>query len=276
MAKYRRHNNDGGLVFGVLVLGAGILLLLKKIGIFYPDWLLSWPMILIVVGLLSLVKSNFKSFFGGMMIGIGLYFLFEREFNFDFGFQAYMFPVLLIILGIYLITKKKRENQILSEVQAKIRNQSSNFQQTEKTDADTEANKSYTSDQNTYSSYTSNSSTKGATFSDTVNIDAILSGVNKRVMTKNFQGAKLTALMGGIDLDMTQVDLTGIAIMQVDVIFGGVKLVLPPHWDVRIEVTNIAAGVEDKRMYRQVEVDSDKVLVIKGTVLFGGLEIKSY
>jgi len=276
MGQFRRQNNDGGLVFGIIVLGAGVLLLLRKIGIFYPDWLLSWPMILIVVGILSLVKSNFKSFFGGIMLGLGVYFLFEREFNFDFGFQNYLFPVLLIIFGIYLITKKKRENQLLTEVQTKIKNEGNPFEKSEKNDSDSQGNKSFTSDQNSSSSYSSKSSTQGATFSDVINIDAILSGVNKRVMTKNFQGAKLTALMGGIDLDMTQVDLNGVAIMQLDVIFGGVKLVLPPHWDVRIEVTNIAAGVEDKRMYGQAEIDSDKVLVIKGTVFFGGLEIKSY
>jgi hypothetical protein len=109
-----------------------------------------------------------------------------------------------------------------------------------------------------------------------VNIDAILSGVNKRVMSKKFQGGKLTAAFGGIDLDLTQSDFTGIVTLQVDVIFGGMKLIVPPHWDVRTEVSNIAAGVEDKRIYRQSEVDTDKVLLIKGTIFFGGLEIKSY
>ncbi|WP_339700010.1 hypothetical protein [Algoriphagus aquimarinus] len=120
------------------------------------------------------------------------------------------------------------------------------------------------------------SGVSGTSYSDSVSIDPIMSGINKRMLTKNFQGGKLTAAFGGIDLDLTQSDFSGIVTLQVDVIFGAIKLVVPPHWDVRVEVTNIAAGVEDKRAYRQSEVDPDKVLVIRGTVFFGGLEIKSY
>jgi hypothetical protein len=53
-------------------------------------------------------------------------------------------------------------------------------------------------------------------------------------------------------------------------------LIIPPHWDVRTEVSNIAAGLEDKRMFREGGVDTNKVLILKGTLLFSGLEIKSY
>ena len=95
-------------------------------------------------------------------------------------------------------------------------------------------------------------------------------------MSKNFQGGKITAAFGGADLDLTQVDFNGVITIQVDIIFGGVKLIVPPHWDIRTEVTNIAAGLEDKRHFRDGGVDPSKVVVLKGTILFGGLEIKSF
>ena len=65
MANYSKpkSSNDGGLIFGFIILGLGVLLLLRKIGFFYPDWLLSWPMILIVIGLVVSIKHQFKSFF---------------------------------------------------------------------------------------------------------------------------------------------------------------------------------------------------------------------
>lgn len=273
MTQFRRHHNDGGLVFGFIILGIGILLLLKKLGIFYPDWILTWPMILIAVGVITLVKSEFRSFFGLIMLGFGLYFLFEREFDFDLGLQRFIWPIILIVLGVYLISKKREENRILSDVEHKLKNRKTRDNPVEEGMAKAEQD---TSDHKSFHSFSSGSGISGITFSDAVKIDAILSGINKRVMTKDLKGAKLTAFMGGIDLDLTQADIAGVATMQVDVIFGGVKLILPPHWDVRVEVTNIAAGVEDKRLYRQSEIDPDKVLVIKGTVLFGGLEIKSY
>ncbi|PZX47069.1 LiaF transmembrane domain-containing protein [Algoriphagus chordae] len=276
MKRNRINNNDGGMIFGFIILAVGVLILLRKLDVFYPDWLLSWPMILIAVGVITLVKHEFKSFFGVMMLGLGMYFLLEREFNFDFGLQRFIFPIALILVGIYLITQKRKEKQVMSDIQEKIKAKANKPAVIgEETKAKEEG--TYATDYGTGAkSYAGMSGVSGTSYSDSVSIDSIMSGINKRMLTKNFQGGKLTAAFGGIDLDLTQSDFTGIVTLQVDVIFGGIKLVVPPHWDVRVEVTNIAAGVEDKRAYRQSEVDQDKVLVIRGTVFFGGLEIKSY
>lgn len=263
--KLNSNSNDGGIAFGFIVLGIGVLLLLKKLGIFFPDWLLTWPMILIVIGTFTLIKHEFKSLFGGLLLALGLFFLFKNEFNFDFGLDRYILPIALIILGLHLISKKRNEKNVLKNIQDQIQSRSKDFP-TEPKDPITGEPKSLGSISNV----------TGATFSDQLNVDAILSGVKKRVLSKNFQGGKLTAAFGGIDLDMTQADFNGVVNLQVDVIFGGMKLIVPPHWDIRTEVTNIAAGIEDKRLYRESEVDPNKVLVIRGTILFGGLEIKSF
>ncbi|NVJ86362.1 MAG: hypothetical protein HWE15_08660 [Algoriphagus sp.] len=277
MANYSKPNNssDGGLIFGVIILGLGVLLLLRKLGIFFPDWLLSWPMILIAIGLVVSVKHQFRSLFGGIMLFIGVYFLFDREFDLNFGIERYILPIGLIILGIYLITQKQKEKRIMDNIQDQIRNKSF-----KSSDSAGSRGDSSDSSQGANSAETSQkppiSGVSGTSFSDRINIDAVFSGVNKRVLSKNFQGGKLTAAFGGVDLDLTQADFSGLINLQVDVIFGGMKIIVPPHWDVRVEVTNVAAGVEDKRIYRQSEVDADKVLVLRGTVFFGGLEIKSF
>jgi hypothetical protein len=96
------------------------------------------------------------------------------------------------------------------------------------------------------------------------------------MVTKNFQGGNLLVMFGSADLDLTQIDFTGVVNLQVDILFGGAKLLVPSNWDIRTEVTNIAASLEDKRMFREGGVDSAKVLVLKGTIAFGGLEIKSF
>ncbi|UZD24568.1 cell wall-active antibiotics response protein [Algoriphagus halophytocola] len=282
MKRNVRPNNDGGIIFGFIILAVGVLILLKKLDVFYPDWLLSWPMILIAIGVITLVKHEFKSFFGVVMLSLGAYFLLEREFGLDFGIQRFIFPIALIGLGIYLITQKRKEQQVMNDIQDQIRSKSKVGASSGSSYASSSSSEDNESVGATYNqsgqnkSYSGMSGVSGTSFSDSVSIDSIMSGINKRMLTKNFQGGKLTAAFGGIDLDLTQTDFTGMVTLQVDVIFGGIKLVVPPHWDVRVEVTNIAAGVEDKRVYRQTEVDSDKVMVIKGTVFFGGLEIKSY
>jgi predicted membrane protein len=275
MKRNRINNNDGGMIFGFIILGIGVLILLRKLDIFYPAWLLSWPMILIAIGVITLVKHEFKSFFGLLMLGLGLFFLLEQEFNFSFGLQRFIFPIALILVGVYLITKKRKEQQVLNDINEKLGARP--IPPVTSTEEYNKGEKTAFSSQSTGSkTYSGMSGISGTSYSDSVSIDSIFSGINKRMLTKNFQGGKLTAAFGGIDLDLTQSDFSGIVTLQVDVIFGGIKLVVPPHWDVRVEVTNIAAGVEDKRIYRQSETDSDKILVIRGTVFFGGLEIKSY
>jgi predicted membrane protein len=281
MNNFKKSNNDGNIAFGFIILGIGIILLLKKVGIFIPGWVLTWPMILIVIGLFAVIKHEFKSFFGFLMLFLGTYFLMRNEFDFDFGLGQFVWPLGLIALGVYLILHKRRENQALDEIRTNWENRfkgpktnvSSFASSVEEAKIVDESGSSQSTASGEGSGFTR---TTGTAFTDRVNIDAVFSGVNRRLMTKNFQGGKITAAFGGVDLDLSQADFTGVVTIQVDIIFGGVKLIVPPHWDIRTEVSNIAAGLEDKRFFRDGGVDTSKVVVLKGTILFGGLEIKSY
>jgi len=111
------------IIFGFIILAVGVLLLLRKLGFFFPDWILSWPMILIAVGTFTLIQHEFKRLFLVVVVlALGVYFLFEREFDFDFGLQRYIFPIILIALGFYLITQKRRENQVMDDIRSQIKN----------------------------------------------------------------------------------------------------------------------------------------------------------
>ncbi len=278
MKPYKTKNNDGSIAFGFIILGIGVILLLRKMGFFIPGWVLSWPMILIVIGTFSLVKHEFRSFFGAVMLFLGTYFLLRNEFGFDFGLGQYVWPIGLIVLGLYLIFQKRRENQVLDDIRKSWESKnksgfSSSYQKTEDAKIVDESSSQSQSGTGTGEGFTR---TTGTSFADRLNIDAIFSGVNRRLMSKNFQGGKITAAFGGADIDLTQSDFEGVVTVQVDIIFGGVKLLVPPHWDIRTEVSNIAAGIEDKRFFRDGGVDPGKVVILKGTILFGGLEIKSF
>lgn len=281
MKNFKKPNNDGNIAFGFIILGIGVILLLRKMGFFIPGWVLTWPMILIVIGIFAVIKHEFKSFFGFVMLFVGTFFLMRNEFDLDFGLGQYLWPVGLITLGIYLIVSKRRENQIMDDIKSnweksfKIPKSNVNPYSSSVEDAKIvdDAGTSQATGATDDSGFTR---ATGTSFADRLNIDAIFSGVNRKVMSKNFQGGKITAAFGGADIEMTQVDFTGVITIQLDIIFGGVKLIVPPHWDIRTEVTNIAAGLEDKRFFREGGVDPSKVVILKGTILFGGLEIKSY
>ncbi|MBA4299407.1 MAG: hypothetical protein C0433_04765 [Cyclobacterium sp.] len=280
MNEFKPKNNDGNIAFGFIILGIGIILLLRKAGVFIPSWVTTWPMILIAIGTFAIIKHEFKSFFGFVLLFLGAYFLLRNEFDFDFGLSQYIWPLGLIALGIYLIFQKQRENKVLENVRRDWESKrqantgySKTYVEEAKVVGENEPSSSFAQGAKSTSGFTR---TTGTAFSDRLNIDAIFSGVNRKLMTKNFEGGKITAAFGGIDLDLTSADFNGVITIQVDIIFGGVKMVVPPHWDIRTEITNIAAGIEDKRYFREGGVDPNKVVVLKGTILFGGLEIKSF
>ncbi|GGB25261.1 LiaF transmembrane domain-containing protein [Puia dinghuensis] len=110
---------------------------------------------------------------------------------------------------------------------------------------------------------------------DFIDATSILGGVHKKVMSKNFKGGDITTFMGGTEIDLTQADFTGTVRLDVTQIMGGTKIIVPPHWEIRSEVTAIFAGFEDKRTQPAV-TNSDKVLVIDGTSIFGGIELNNY
>ena len=280
MNNYTKPRNDGSIAFGVIILGIGLVLLFRKFGLYIPDWVLTWPMILIAVGTYTLISQQFKSFFGSVVLFIGVYFLLKREFDLDLGLDQFIWPVGLIALGIYLILHKKKEYKVMEEALKNwegSRKNKPDVQNSEKIEsAEVVEDINASKEQSTKAPDSGFVRATGTAFMDRINESVIFSGVNRKLMTKNFQGGKATVIFGGLDLDLTQVDFTGVVTLDLEVGFGGVKLIIPPHWDVRTEMSNIAAGLEDKRMFREGGVDTNKVLILKGTLLFSGLEIKSF
>ena len=280
MNNYMKSRNDGSIAFGTIILVIGIVLLFRKFGLYIPDWVLTWPMILIAVGTYTLINQQFKSFVGSVVLFVGIFFLLKREFDLDLGIDQYLWPLGLIALGIYLITQKKKEHKAMDDIRKnwestrKKKIEPSNSEHTASAEVVEDASPSQEgSSKATDSGFVR---ATGTAFMDRINESVIFSGVNRKLMTKNFQGGKATVIFGGLDLDLTQVDFSGIVTLDLEVGFGGVKLLVPPHWDVRTEMSNIAAGLEDKRMFREGGIDTNKVLILKGTLLFSGLEIKSF
>lgn len=102
----------------------------------------------------------------------------------------------------------------------------------------------------------------------------VFGGSNHIITSKNFKGGKMVNVFGGSKIDFLQTELApeGSQMEMVNV-FGGVALTAPSDWTIKIQVVSIFGGFSDKRPVNQV--DSKKVMIIKGVCLFGGGEIKS-
>ncbi|SMD43367.1 Predicted membrane protein [Aquiflexum balticum DSM 16537] len=265
MAKDNFSKSNSDITAGIVILIIGAVLLLKALGFWFPVWLISWPMILITIGIVILVKNNFQSGFGVFMILFGGFWLIQRNFGFPFELKPYLIPGGLILLGLYLIAKRSSDKNRFNEEYFKSLAPKVNPKSPED---------SPTGDENTDTfkkpNYAFNDS------SDLVNAQALFTGIERRILSKNFRGGKTSAIFGGTEIDLTQADLAEGAVLNVEVAFGGVKLIVPSHWELQINVSNIFAGIEDKRSYSKIPPDPSKVLKIYGSIVFGGLEIKSF
>ena len=104
---------------------------------------------------------------------------------------------------------------------------------------------------------------------------AIFGGENKKFSSYDFKGGKITAVFGGMELDLTNCYLSNEkAEIEVLAVCGGVSLKVPKEWNVRSEIVPIMGGLEDKIInFPGTYVDPAAELILKGTVVMGGVEI---
>lgn len=229
------------LILGVIVIAAGFLLLLSNTGILPYDLkhvIFSWQMLLIGIGVVSLFSSESRTP-GTVLILIGGFFILPRIFDLSINIMHVFWPVLLIGLGVLILTRRlPRRNW--SQQRPVFR-------------ADQPIEDGYIHEEN------------------------IFSGGKQRVMHQVFRGGHINCVFGGSEVDLTQATLAeGINELEINTIFGGVTLIVPSDWRVQLKMTSIMGGFSDKRAYVKENPDPSRVLVIKGSTIFGGGELKSY
>jgi predicted membrane protein len=119
---------------------------------------------------------------------------------------------------------------------------------------------------------------KGVTGDDYIDYVNVFSGGERQIVSDNFRGGKVSAVFGGMELDLTKSKLAaGRNELEIACVFGGATIIVPDDWNVKIEVVPILGGFGDSRkLFPGRTIDTTKQLVIKGAVVFGGGEIKSY
>lgn len=107
----------------------------------------------------------------------------------------------------------------------------------------------------------------------------IFGGGDVVITSNNFKGGKITSIFGGGNYDLTNAKLSSEpTVIDFFAMFGGGNFIVPSDWNVKTDVTAIFGGFSDKRKTKidPGTADPNKELYIKGFVLFGGGELKSY
>jgi predicted membrane protein len=113
---------------------------------------------------------------------------------------------------------------------------------------------------------------------DTIDYINVFSGAERQLITDNFLGGKVTSIFGGGEIDLTRSSLApGDNVIEITCIFGGTTIIVPENWNIILNVTPILGGFSDsRRIGSEVIKDTTRSLTIRGTVIFGGGEIKCH
>ncbi|MEQ8243646.1 DUF5668 domain-containing protein [Fulvivirga sp.] len=111
---------------------------------------------------------------------------------------------------------------------------------------------------------------------DYVDDFAVFGGREIVVDSQNFRGGKLSAMFGGSSVDLRNANLSeGENVLDILAIFGGTSIIVPQDWTIKVDVTSVLGGFSDQRTSTvKVMSHPNKVLIIKGFVMFGGGDIK--
>jgi hypothetical protein len=105
---------------------------------------------------------------------------------------------------------------------------------------------------------------------------AIFGGVERKVTTDDFRGGYVSAMFGGVVIDLRKAGMRGdSAVVDVNSIFGGVEFKIPPNWIAVPQVPAIFGGFGNKSVQPSADMPGVKRLFIKGAAIFGGVEVKN-
>ncbi len=99
---------------------------------------------------------------------------------------------------------------------------------------------------------------------------AIFYGEESRVKG-DYTGGSVTAIFGGVELDLRQAKIKDGAVIDIFTLCGGVSINLPDDVIVKNEVRGILGGSEDKTVSKS---SAKKTIYLCGECVLGGLEVK--
>jgi predicted membrane protein len=243
------YKSKGRVLTGLFLIGAGILLFAFKMGAPLPPWIFTWPVALIALGLLIGLKHNFRNAGAFILILIGALNLADRL-NPGLNFHTFIAPVIIILLGFFFIIRPRRFKHERRWKRRMMEEQ--------------------------HEKWAPGGDEKKNDDADYIDSVSVFGGVKKNILSKNFKGGEITCFMGGAEFNLLQADIQDKVVLEVTQVFGGTKLILPANWHLKTEVVTVFGGIEDKRPIQAGNINPEKVLVLVGTTVFGGIDIRSY
>lgn len=236
----RRHgaNPLGGAIFGLLLIGGGLLFLLRNLGIVYFENLGQyWPVILIGLGASQLLNNRLLP--GLMLTFIGGIFL-ARNLGYLYGsVGSYIWPAALIAVGVSILLRNLYGPDWFQGAPA------------------TEGVGSVET-------------------GNTLRAEVIFGSLMRRNISQDFEGGKVSVVFGEIDVDLrSAATKRQEVVIHADAVFGAVNLRVPDTWRVEVRGSGVFGGYEDRTHPPAQGLGTAPKVIVKGSAVFGAVEVRN-
>jgi len=251
MMQKKKNLFDSRIVVGILILLAGVLLLLDKmdigVNVDIGDF---WPVIIIVIGVGKILqpKENRQLYWGIVITAVGTLFLLNNLGYIHFWFNE-LWPILLILLGIEILRSGFFKHHVKTRRCFHHSHGRSHYEVFKDGEVSEEVDKDY------------------------IDVSVLLGSGNYRFNHKQLKGGQVSALMAGCELDLRNAGMEKDQLtLEISSIMSGVEIWVPTNWEVVMHGNPVLGGIEDKTYKPE---NPEKKLIIKGSVIMGGIEVKS-
>ena len=231
------------LILGIIIVASGTLLFLGNLELLDVRHLMRtiWPLALVAVGV-SMVrkpkKENSRTW-GWVLAILGGWWFLDNLGLVGFSVWQLVLPTILLAVGGMLVWRTVQEESTRREQESLQR-----------------------------------ASTPGAEHTMFVRCFAFMSYFDLHPAVHPFRGGDVSAVMGGVKLDLRDTAMHGdTTTLDVFAFWGGIEILVPPDWIISSRVTPIMGGFADNR--RPSKVVPTKTLIIQGFNLMSGVEVKS-
>ena len=286
-----KKNNSAGIILGLifLIIGGGYLAevfgLIDNFTIFFDGW---WTLFIIVPCFCGLFKPDGAKVGTLIGIAIGLFLLLmAQDVLSGEKLWALLIAAICVLIGVNLIFPKKAgkitetgtSEDRFDRAQESGMGRNDTVMPEYVTDAEIVEEPVYRESNDGF--YTSGESfgNSGPTCenvgdTDKIVCSAVFSGRDIRVDNSRFNGADLSALFGGIDLNLKNAVIQRNVTVEVKAVFGGIDILMPSNVRVVVDVTPILGSVENGTRTPLGADENTPTVFIRGTCLFGGVEVK--
>ncbi|MFM2290812.1 MAG: hypothetical protein RIS29_625 [Bacteroidota bacterium] len=255
-----------GIGFGLFLVLLGVVLLGLNFGLIPHELrhvLISWPMLLIVIGIGNFLKGH-HVVSGTVLIMVGGFFIIPRFIQaypayfpgFNGDFTHIYWPLLLIAGGILIVV-------------GKIFGDKWGWHNCEHAHHHHRRHDRWKDRQTQYESKNWSANPNG--FSK----NSVFRSGEHIVLDPEFKGGEMNAVFGGITLDLRRTSLPeGETVLEVNAVFGGITIYVPQNWFIETHLDAVFGGFQDNRMPIE-PLDTTRKLIISGSCVFGGGELRN-